>query len=107
MFEMSINNPQALHNAYTYQTCIKMSFSAKLDILAFIPHIFILDNFGCQQHSLKENRLTSSMPLYSSVLRNITVLYSSLPTPWKITLTEERRDPIFVSYVAIYSSVNQ
>jgi hypothetical protein len=25
-----------------------MSFGAKLDILAFIPHIFIFDSFGCQ-----------------------------------------------------------
>jgi hypothetical protein len=45
---MSKNNPQVIHNAYTCQTCIKMSFGVKLDILAFIPHIFILDNFDCQ-----------------------------------------------------------
>jgi hypothetical protein len=46
---MSRNNTQVMHNVYTCQTCIKMSLDAKLDILAFIPHIFILDNFGCQQ----------------------------------------------------------
>jgi hypothetical protein len=49
MFEMSKNNPQPLHNTYTCQTYIKMSFGAKLDILTFITNIFIFNNFGCQQ----------------------------------------------------------
>jgi hypothetical protein len=72
---MSRNNPQVLHNAYTCQTCIKMSFSAILDILAFIPHIFILDNFGCQHLQLYSyanyNKLTVKSVVKKEALQNI------------------------------------
>jgi hypothetical protein len=37
-----------------------MSFGAKPDILAFIPHNFILDNFGCQPQ-LSRIKVSQSM----------------------------------------------
>jgi hypothetical protein len=58
----------------------------------------------CQQrrHPLQENKVYSSVFIYSKVPRNITILYSSVPKPMNISTIDEHRPQyilIFIEYI--------